>query len=69
MLFRNSWRRILRRKDQLPLRGRRPVGRRPAPRRALTLESLEARIVPALFPAVNLSFPRCFTDLVDIVAP
>ena len=54
MMFRNLWRRIMGRKDQSPLRGRRPAGRRPAPWRALTLESLEDRVVPSFSPAVNL---------------
>src|SRR5262245_17925763 len=54
MMFRNAWRPIVGRKDQWPLQGRRPPGRRPAPWRALTLEPLEDRVVPAFSLAVHL---------------
>src|SRR5262245_18792207 len=55
MKFRNAWRRIVGRKDRLPLHSCRPAGRRPAPGRALTLEPLEDRAVPAFLSPV--SFP------------
>src|SRR5262245_32827032 len=41
MMFRNWWRRIVGRKDQLPSRGRRPARTRPQ------VEPLETRAVPA----------------------